>query len=262
MSKPSLGRLRPQGSLVRLPLSSAPWLAAGYLAGYPLVGGALFAVATAAFLGGVVLSQLTVTVPLIIGSAWIIRGCAQVERGRAAFLLGQPIPYRYDEVTEPGLPAHIRTRCADPAIARDCAYLILLFPPLLALDLFALAAWLVCLGGLTLPLWYPAMDISGSVIGPGGRLACIHSLPGALALALVALLLLPFVARLLLAAARLHLTVAQAVLRPPPDPLAEVKAVLHRPGPLSHLAGERRAGTSTEPTEIGETHAPNTVRAD
>ncbi|MEU1159360.1 sensor domain-containing protein [Streptomyces sp. NPDC005921] len=260
MSRAVPGRLRPPASLVRLPLSAAPWLAAAYLASYPLVGGALFAVATAAFLGGVVFSQFTVTVPLIVGSVWVIRGCAQVERGRAT-LVDRPIPYRYGEVTEPGLAARLRIRCGDPAIARDCAYLILLFPPLLVLDLFALVIWLVSLGCLTLPLWYRATDIPGGLSDADGPLAWVHTLPGALTLALVALVLLPFTARLLLATARLHLTVAQAVLRPPGDPLAEAKGVLDRPGPLSVVAGGLRADTPTEPTENGESHEPNTGRA-
>lgn len=259
MSRPTPGRLRPPASLIRLPLSAAPWLAAGYLASYPLVGGALFAVATAAVLGGVVLSQFTVTVPLIIGSVWMIRSCAQVERGRAT-LVDRPIPYRYSEVTEPGLPGHLKTRCTDPAIARDCAYLILLFPPLLIMDLFALVVWLVSLGCVALPLWYWAVDVSGGPAGPHGALSWVHTLPGALVLALVALVLLPFAARLLMATARLHLTVAQAVLRPPRDPLAQVKDVLDSPGPLSTVPGGGRTGTSTEPTEDRETHEPNTGR--
>ncbi len=260
MSERAHGRLHPPPSLLGLLLSPAPWFAAGYLASYLLVGSALFAIATGALLGGVVLSQFTVTVPLIIGSVWVIRGCAQVERGRA-ILVDQPIPYRYSEVTEPGLPARLRIRCADPAIARDCAYLILLFPALLLLDLFALTVWLVALGGLTLPLWYRGLYISGGIVGEDGVFGWAHTLPGALALALAALVLLPFAAGLLVAAARLHLTVAQAVLRPPTDPLAEVKSVLDRPGPLSAVSGGRRGGTSTEPTEKKETHEPNTGRA-
>ncbi|MDQ1015665.1 hypothetical protein QFZ43_002214 [Streptomyces afghaniensis] len=260
MSGAAPGRPRPATSLVRLPLSAAPWLAAGYLASYPLVGGALFAVATAAVVGGVVLSLFTVTLPLIIGSVWVIRSCAQVERGRAV-LVDRPIPYRYSEVTEAGLPAHLKARCTDPAFARDCVYLVLLFPPLLVLDLFALIVWLVDLGCVTLPLWYRAVDVSGGPAGPHGALSRLHTLPGALALALVALALLPFAARLLLATARLHLTVAQAVLRPPRDPLAQAKAVLDGPGPLSTVPGGRRTGTSTEPMKNGEIHEPNTGRA-
>ncbi|SMQ18919.1 Putative sensor [Streptomyces sp. Ag82_O1-12] len=259
MSRAVLSRLRPPASLIRLPWSAAPWLAVGYLASYPLVGGALFAVSTAAAVSGVVLSQFTVTLPLIIGSVWVVRSCAQVERGRAT-LVDRPIPYRYSEVTEAGLPAHLVTRCTDPAFARDCAYLILLFPPLLILDLFALLVWLVSLGCVTLPLWYWAVEVSGGPMGPDGALGRLHTLPGAVVLAVVALALLPFAARLLLATARLHLTVAQAVLRPPRDPLAQAKGVLGGPGPLSTLPGARRAGALTEPTENGESHEPNTGR--
>ncbi|WP_329148512.1 sensor domain-containing protein [Streptomyces sp. NBC_01456] len=253
------GRLRLPGSLLTLPLSAAPWLAAGYLASYLVAGGVLFAVATAAFLGGVVLSQFTVTVPLVVGSAWVIRGCAQVERGRA-LLIDRPIPYRYQEVTEPGLTARLKARCADPAIVRDCAYLILLFPPLLLLDLLALVVWLVLLGLLTLPLWYWAVTVSGGSAGQGHALLAIDTLPGALAVGAVALVLLPLAARLLVTAARLHLAVAQAVLRPPGDPLAQIKGVLARPGPLSARSG-RRTRTSTEPTSDWEAHEPNTGRA-
>ncbi|MEU9118466.1 sensor domain-containing protein [Streptomyces sp. NPDC048506] len=253
------GRLRPPDSLVRLPLSAAPWLAAGYLASYLVAGSALFAVATAAFLGGVVLSQFTVTVPLIIGSAWVIRGCAQVERGRAT-LIDRPIPYLYKEVTEPGLPAHLKARCADPAIVRDCAYLILLFPPLLLLDLLALVVWLVLLGCVTLPLWYRVVTVSGGTAGQGHAFLAVDTLPGALAIAVVALLLLPFAARLLVTAARLHLAVAQAVLRPPGDPLAQVKGVLARPGPLCAQSG-LRTSTSTDTTSDEEAHEPKPGRA-
>ncbi|MFB6844429.1 sensor domain-containing protein [Streptomyces sp. NPDC056373] len=259
MSRPVPSRLRPPASSIRLPLSAAPWLAAGYLASYPLVGGALFAVATAALVSGVVLSQFTVTLPLIIGSVWVVRSCAQVERGRAT-LVDRPIPYRYNEVIEAGLPAHLVTRCTDPAFARDCAYLVLLFPPLLVLDLFALLVWLVSLGCVTLPLWYAAVDVSGGPMGPDGTLGWVHTLPGAAILALLALVLLPFAARLLMATARLHLTVAQAVLRPPRDPLARAKGVLDGPGPLSTMPGARRAGAPSEPSENGESHEPNTSR--
>ncbi|MFF8290542.1 sensor domain-containing protein [Streptomyces sp. NPDC016309] len=260
MSRLHPGRLRPPSSLARTPLSAAPWLAAGYLASYVVTGTALFAVATAAVLSGVVLSQLTVTVPLIIGTVWVVRACAQVERGRAA-LVDRPIPYRYHEVTEPGLPAHLRIRCTDPAFARDCAYLVLLFPPLLVLDLSALAVWLVALGGLVLPLWYPAVDAPRGPFGADGPLGWAHTLPGSLAVALAALVLLPFAARLLVGAARLHLTVARVVLRPPADPLAHVKSVLDRPGPLSVVAGGRPTRTPTEPTDKREAHEPHTGRA-
>ncbi|MEV6808927.1 sensor domain-containing protein [Streptomyces sp. NPDC051132] len=250
-------RLHPPRSLVRLPLSAAPWLAAGYLASYAVAGSVLFAVATAAFVAAVAFSQLTLTVPLIICAVWVIRGCAQVERGRAA-LIDRPIPYRYSEVTEPGLPAQLRTRCTDPVIMRDCACLILLFPPLLLLDLLALAVWLGLLGCLSLPLWCRVAVDSGGTVGDYCVFRGLDNLPAALTVAVVALALLPFAARLLIAAAQLHLAVTQAVLRPPADPLAQAKGVLGRPGPLSAGHSALRSSTSTDPTSMREAHAPNT----
>ncbi|MFJ8393527.1 sensor domain-containing protein [Streptomyces sp. NPDC094144] len=259
MSRLSPSRVRTPASLVRLPLSAAPWRASGYLASYLVVGSTLFAVATAALLISVVASQITVTIPLLIAGAWVVRGCAQVERSRA-YLLDQPIPYAYQDVTEPGLPAHLKARCADPAIVRDCVYLILLFPPLLLLDLLALAVWLVPLALVTLPLWYRAATASGGTAGRIGSDLAIDTLPGALVVAVVAVALLPFAARLVVSAAQLHLTVAQAVLRPPADPLAQVKGVLARPGPLAVLPSPARASSSTAPTLDRETHEPNTGR--
>ncbi|MEU6612395.1 sensor domain-containing protein [Streptomyces parvus] len=251
--------MRAPDSLARLPLSAAPWLASGYLVSYLVAGSALFAVATAALLVGMVASQLTVTVPLLIVSVWVIRGCAQVERGRAR-LMDKPIPYAYQDVTEPGLPAHIKARCADPAIVRDCAYLILLFPLLLLLDLLALAVWLVPLAGLTLPLWYESVAASGGTAGRIGTVVPVDTLPGALVVAAVAAALLPVAARAVVSAAQLHLTVARAVLRPPADPLEQVKGVLARPGPLALVPSPTRTRTSTASTPDRESHESHTGR--
>ncbi|MCC2274650.1 sensor domain-containing protein [Streptomyces sp. ET3-23] len=246
------GRLRCEVPVLRLPFTSAPWLASCYLASYLVAGSALFAIATAAVVGGLVLSQFTVTVPLVIGSAWIIRICAQAERGRTR-LAGLPVPYLYREVTEPGLPAHIRIRCTDPAVVRDCAYLVLLYPVLLLLDTVALVVWLTLIAGITLPLWYRAASLG---------LPGVDTLSGTLVTCVVSLAMLPLGALLVVTAARLHLAVAQAVLRPLGDPLAQAKRVLATPGPLSTVPSTVRSGpiTSTPavPTSDGEAHERDT----
>jgi hypothetical protein len=69
-------------------------------------------------------AQFVVTLTLTVGSAWVVRCCAQAERGRAA-LVDEPISYRYQEVTEPGPMGHVKARCTDPAFFRDCACLVL-----------------------------------------------------------------------------------------------------------------------------------------
>ncbi|MEV3991273.1 sensor domain-containing protein [Streptomyces sp. NPDC049837] len=236
-------RLTRQRNPLRMLLSAAPWRATGYLAGYVVAGTVFFAVATAAVLVGIVFSQLTVTVALTIGSVWVVRCCAQVERGRAV-LVDAPVPYAYQEVTEPGLVGHLKARCTDPAFYRDCCYLILLHPFLLLLDALTLAVWLPLLTGVSLPLWFWAVESRqadggfadgvrlGRSDGTGAGI-WIDTWPAALAASAVFLVLAMYASYAVVAAARLHLTVAHTLLRPPPDPLAEAKHVLAAPGPLS-----------------------------
>ncbi|MFI6472228.1 sensor domain-containing protein [Streptomyces sp. NPDC050516] len=228
---------------VRMLCSAAPWRATGYLATYLLAGPALFAVATLAVVLGLVFMQLTVTVALTVGSAWVIRCLAQVERGRAV-LVDEPVPYAYQEATQPGLVGQLKARCGDPVTFRDIACLVLMSPFLLLLDLLALTVWLVLLAGVSLPLWFWAVNsrqadgssANGVWIGgpddgdPGFR---IDSWPAALIVAAVCLALVLYASYLVVAAARLHLTVAHTLLRPPPDPLARAKRILTEPGPLA-----------------------------
>ncbi|MEU3712674.1 sensor domain-containing protein [Streptomyces catenulae] len=227
----------------RMLVSAATWRATGYLAGHALAGSVFCAVATTALLAGLLLGQLTLTLALASGTAWVVRCCAQVERGRAA-LVDAPIPYAYQPVTEPGLAGHLKARFTDPAFYRDCCYLILLHPLLLLLDLLTLALWLTLLAGAALPLWFWAVgarQADGSYVhgvrlgrsnglGPG---VWIDSWPAALIASAVFLVLAMYASYAVVAAARLQLTVAHALLRPPPDPLAPARRVLAEPGPLT-----------------------------
>ncbi|MEU2181066.1 sensor domain-containing protein [Streptomyces thermolilacinus] len=247
-SLPPARRLPRQGNPLRMLVSAAPWRATGYLAGYVVTGSVFFAVATAAVVVGIVLGQLTVTLALTIGSVWVVRCCAQVERGRAA-LVDAPIPYAYQEVTEPGLVGHLKARCTDPVFYRDCCYLILLHPFLLLLDALTLLVWLPLLAGVCLPLWFWAVEPrqADGTVAHGVRLGrsdgtgpgiWIDTWPAALTASAVFLVLAAYASYAVVAAARLHLAVAHTLLRPPPDPLAEAKQVLAAPGPL-HLTPAR-----------------------
>ncbi|MFG2717450.1 sensor domain-containing protein [Streptomyces sp. NPDC048416] len=246
---------------VRMLFSATPWRATGYLAGYLVAGPALFAVAGAALLLGLVFMQLTVTLALTVGAAWVVRCCAQVERGRAV-LIDAPVPYAYRQPAKPGLAGQLRARCADPVTLRDIACVVLLFPFLLLLDLLALTVWLGLLAGVSLPLWFWSVNsrqsdgssVRGVWIGgpddgaPGGW---IDSWPAALVTSALCLALVLYASYLVVAAARLHLTVAHTLLRPPPDPLARAKQILTEPGPLALVATRPRSG----PT-LSEGHRP------
>jgi hypothetical protein len=137
---------------------------------------------------------------------------------------------------------------------RDLAYLLALFIPLLALDAAVLVIWLTILAGVTLPAWYqyPRQTFGPGVNGGSGTSAhgvqlgyfphgphghpgwglYVDTLPKALLVAAVCLVLFLLFNYVLVAAARLHAATARALLGAPEDPLKEAKEVLRRPGPL------------------------------
>ena len=229
--------------LVRGPLSARPWRATAYLASYLPVGLACCVVTLTVLVTAVLTNVTWLGLPLLLGATEIVRGCAGLERQRAR-LFGDAITSGY-RPTPGGLFGQVRTRLTDPATWRDTGFLTLLFPPLLVLDVVALAVWLVCLAGIALPAWYWTIPNSwhdgtteyGVLLGvptPAGRTGIwIGSLPSALAASAASLLLAPLAATLLTGAAWLHHRVARLLLGPHTDPLAEARRVLGAPGPLT-----------------------------
>jgi Putative sensor len=240
---------------VRLVLSGSPWRAAGYLAGYVFgTGWALFAAAFASVLTAVLLAVTIVGAPLFTAAAGVLRGCANVERGRLRLAFTEPVRGQYRPAAGQGVLGRARTHWHDPATWRDFAYLFALWPPLFALDLAVLIAWLVFAAGITSPLWYWAIPDSvgdnhgaptfhGLAIGnfphgphgPGADGLFVDTLPKALLFAAVSLILLLLFNYVLVATARAHASVARGLLRAPADPLAAARDVLGRPGPLPPL---------------------------
>ncbi len=246
---------------LRLLVSASPWRAAGFLLTYLLVSGVLFGIAlTAGVLAGV-LTFTIVAVPLLIGAAWVIRGCASFERLRLRQVLSAPLPALASCPAPPdgGLWHRAKAMWLTSATWRDLAYLVGLWPFLLGLDAVVLAVWAELLAGITFPAWYgrvrgmclgncgsqnaPGLMIGHFPHGPHGRGAdgiYVDSLHGALVVAAVFLVLLLLFNYVLVATARLHGRVARALLRPPADPLKEVRSVLTGPGPLGPLTGAER----------------------
>jgi hypothetical protein len=218
-----------------------------YLASYLPIGTACCVVTVVVLATAMVLNITWLGVPLLLGAMEIVRGCARLERSRGR-LLGHPVAESYRATGGGGLVRQVRARLADPATRRDCGYLSLLYPPLLVLDVVALAIWLVCLAGVALPLWYWAIPNQwhdgpteyGALIGylpdgPHGRGfgVWIGSLPSALAASGVFLLVAPLAGALVVAAARVHAAAARALLGPATDPLAAARRVLDQRGPLT-----------------------------
>jgi len=256
-----MSRLSLRRNPVSLVLSPAPWAAAWYLLGYLLAGTVLFAVVLTATTTAAVLCITLLGLPLLVAAAAVVRACAAAERGRLRAVCRDQARGQYRSATRPGLIGELRTRWTDPALWRDLAYLLAMYPLLLALDAVALAIWLVVLAGITLPAWYRlphqaiAIGVSGGSglaggsahgvelgyfpAGPNGHHAWgwhVDTLPKALLVAAACLVLFLLLNYVLVAAARLHASIARGLLRAPEDPLQEAKEVLSRPGPLTAVS--------------------------
>lgn len=256
-------RLRICRNPLRLLFSASPWLAVGYLAVYVFVTGwVLFSVALTATVTAAGFAITLAGIPLLAAAAGVLRGCANIERGRLRRMLPGPVCGGYREVTRPGIVAQVRTRWHDTATWHDVAYLIGLWLPLFVLDTMVFSIWLTLLAGITLPAWYwaPRGDaglgyVSGTRVhgvvlgyfphgpnGPGHAGLYVDTLPKALLAAAVFLVLFLLFNYVLVITARAHVRIARSLLRAPADPLAEAKEVLDLPGPLGPLASQRANG--------------------
>jgi hypothetical protein len=240
---------------VRLVLSPSPWRAAGFLLSYLLVSGVLFAIALAATVTTAALAVTVALAPLLIGSAAVVRGCASLARSMLQLVFRQPVLGGYPAPSGPGIWRRARRAWTGSATWRDLAYLIGLWPFLLALDTIVFVTWVCLLAGATLPLWYrhvsdvcfgacPNYPVPGVTFGsfpagphgPGASGLWIYPSVGpALLVAagcLIAFILFSYV---LVLTARLHGVIARAVLRGQSDPLGPARHVLAEPGPLGPL---------------------------
>jgi hypothetical protein len=212
------------------------WRAVWYLLAYQLIGWVLFGVALTAAVGAALLTITIAGIPLLVAAAAVIRGCASVERARLYPLLGEPVEGSYRTAAEPGLLARARASWTDPATWRDFAYLAGLFLPLAILGFVVLTLWFTCYAGVTLPLWYWALPHGAQILYiPTVIDVHVRTLPQALLASAGSALAFLACSWLVIVTARLHATVARALLRPPQDPLALAKDLLQRPGPLPAL---------------------------
>ena len=235
---------------LRLAWSASPWRAASFLTVYLLGSWVLFSVAFTVATTAAVFAITLAGIPLLVGAARVIHGCANVERTRLRQVFTQPVRGQYREVTKPGIMARLRVRWRDPATWRDLAYLVGLWVPLTILDTVVVCVWVTFLAGVTAPIWYwaPESTFSNGLVhgiqlgyfpngphGPGGHGLYVDTLPKALLAAASFLILFLLFNYVLVATARAHACAARALLRPPADPLAPAREVLASPGPLRSM---------------------------
>ncbi|OLR91942.1 sensor domain-containing protein [Actinokineospora bangkokensis] len=258
------------GAPLRLLLTPAPWAATAYLVSYLVVGPALFAFLVAVLLLALVANITWLGLPVAVGAAGLVRGCANVERLRARGITGVVVVGGYAAVTGSGVIAQARLRWSDPATHRDLVLLVLLFPVLLVLDTAALVLWVSVLGLITLPAWFWAIPQTwpngetghGLMIGSfpdgpaaGGVGLWIGDVGTALLVAAGAVVVAVLIgAPAVTAIARLHVWAVARLLGPGVDPLAPVRAVLDAPGPLPiDPYGARTRGATTHDMDAHRT---------
>lgn len=240
---------------LRLLCSASLWRSAGYLFSYLLAGGVLFSIALAAGVTTAVLALTVAALPLLVGSAWTVRGCAGFARLMLRQVRAEPAAGGYADPPVTGLMRRARMLWGSGATWRDLAYLVGLFPFLVTLAAAVLIVWVALIGGITSPLWYShatnvcfgtcggTQHVPGIMFGtyphgphgPGASGFYVDSVHTALLLAAASAAAFLLFNYALVAAAQLHGWVTAAVLRHPPDPLAPVKEVLTVPGPLGPL---------------------------
>ena len=252
-------RLRLYRNPLRQLFSASTWRAAGYLAVYVFITGwLLFSVALTTTVTAACLAITLAGIPLLVAAAAVLRGCANVERGRLRRMLPEPVRGSYQKPARPGLMTEVRTRWHDRATWRDVAYLIGLWLPLFILDTVVFSIWVTLLAGITLPIWYWApfqhyphgVTVHGVQFGyfpngpggPGHWGLYVDTLPKAVAAAAVCLVLFVAFNYVLVLTGRAHVRIARSLLRAPADPLAEAKEVLTQPGPLGPLTRQPANG--------------------
>jgi len=246
-------------------VSASTWRASWYLLAYLGVGTVLFCIVLTALTATAGLAITLAGLPLLIVTGAVIRGCATSERVRLRQLVRAPLTGGYRDTAVPGVLRQVRVAWTDPATWRNVAYLIGLYPFLWAVDLTVLTILLAFIGCVALPAWYwlpwqkyPSGTIHGAQFGyfphgphgPGAYGIYVDTLPKAIGMALVFLVLTLLFQYVVVLTARMHARVAYALLRAPEDPLAEAKDVLDHPGPLGPLSNPRRNGNSSRSAPV------------
>jgi len=183
-------------------------------------------------------------IPVLLGTLWLVRGVAAVERRRLGWVTRAPMAdpgYRRRD-REAGLRGWLNLlRDRQPWL--DLAYGLLLFPVALATFIIAVTWWATALYGLTWPLFGHALDATKS---PGDqdlpRLLGFQSYAGRSAfymgLAVFCAVTLPFVVRGLTG---LHVAMGRAMLT------SDVAALQQR---VATLTASRSAAAEAEATSL------------
>ena len=128
------------------------------------------------------LAILIIGLPVVIGSAYVIRWTAELDRLNAALVFGRPVRGAYRSHRSGSFLGRVLAVLRDPQVWRDLAWLITHSVLGLAFGMIAIALVAGTLGLATLPLWY--WSIPGGV---DSGIWNIDSLPWAISAAFLAI---------------------------------------------------------------------------
>jgi hypothetical protein len=180
---------------------------AAYLTLGMLTSVVAFGVWVAALTVSLTLAIFVIGIPVIIASAYALRWTAELDRQNAALVFGRPVRGHYRSHGGHSLGARVVNTVRDPQVWRDLAWLITHSVVGFAFGVLALSFVATVIGLAVLPLWYWSID-DGIQFG----LWNVHSLPVALATALLAIPTAWITAWLMRGMAKLHASLAVELL--------------------------------------------------
>ena len=113
-----------------------------------------FAVWVTAISLSVSLAVLIIGLPVIVGSAYVVRWTAELDRRNAALVFGRPVRGAYRRSRGGSLIARVLGTLRDPQVWRDLAWLITHSVVGFAFGVLAVTLVATVAGLATLPLWY------------------------------------------------------------------------------------------------------------
>jgi len=238
---------------IRMAFSAGVWASAWYLFSSIVISIVLFVVVTTMTVTSTALVIIWAGLPLLIGTAFFIRGCVVMELGRARAVVPEGLPALPPMSSAEGFFPTLKAAWRDRITRRGLAHFTLLFPPLLILDAVVFAIWVTFLGVISVPIWYryiPTDFDHGRIHmhglswgyfphgphGPGGIGFWIGSDLSAAVAAVAGLVLFLAWNYVLVATARVHVNTVRGMVAGH-DPLAAARRVLESPGPLSTASG-------------------------
>jgi signal transduction histidine kinase len=214
--------------VLKAPIDPRTWTAALYLVASLAVGVFWFVVLVTGISVGMSLVIVWVGLPILAGTMVAWRGGAWLERRWVGLTLGARIPEPYRPLPKTGLLARWLAMAADPATWKDFAYLVLLFPLGIVWFVVTVTLWSLALSMLTAPIYYRLLpnariDIVWFSDRPN---VVLDTLPEALAVAVLGLLLCVAAAWATRGMAIAHAAIAQGLLGPSPAQLRARVAAL------------------------------------